>query len=101
MLLGISKFYLKRIETSLDFLEYHRLQCIEIRHMVSIVSVQRKIGKLPKRVSYCKVLDHKIYYIICTGSDHIHLYLVAYLFWQNNLGNRIPVLKMLVQIFII
>ena len=47
------------------------LQCIEIRHMVSIVSVQRKIGKLPKRVSYCKILDHKIYYIICTGSDHI------------------------------
>ena len=39
--------------------------------MVSIVSVQRKVGKLPKRVSYCKILDHKIYYIICTGSDHI------------------------------
>ena len=53
------------------FLRISQLQCIEIRHMVSIVSVQRKIGKLPKRVSYCKILDHKIYYIICTGSDHI------------------------------
>ena len=32
---------------------------------------KRKIAKLPKRVSYCTVLAHNIYYIICTGSDHI------------------------------